>query len=257
MNNSAIVSVPHAHLPRFVRFPRLYRPAEDTWLLTDAVLGEIANSERALTVLELCAGTGYVSVAAARAGARVTALDVNPTAVTNTRFNAFLNRRQVRTVRADVRDLPPLPRFDLIVANPPYVPTDIDELSTGQALAYNGGMDGRALIDPVCRQAASLLAPGGSLLLVHSEVNDVDRTCDLLRRTGLVPSVLACRSIPFGPLMSARVALLERRGLITEGQRTERISVVRGVLPVAGCSVDQPEAGTTSDDLPADQEPSR
>lgn len=256
MNNSAIVSAAPAHLPRFVRFPRLYRPADDTWLLTDAVLGEIADSARALTALELCAGTGYVSVAAARAGAEVTAIDINARAVTNIRLNAFLNRCGVTAIHADVRDLPPLPRFDLVFANPPYVPTDADDLPTGQALAYNGGLDGRALIDPLCEQAAGLLTPGGSLLLVQSEVNDVDHTCELLRRTGLLPSVVTHRSIPFGPLMSARSALLENRSLIRKGQHTECISVIRGLLP-ASPGIDQSGTGAASDDLPADQESSR
>lgn len=258
MNNSTIVSRAPAHVPRFVRFPRLYRPADDTWLLTDAVLDEIANSERTLTVLELCAGTGYIAVSAARAGADVTALDINPRAVTNTRFNAFLNRGRVTAAVADVRDLPSLTRFDLIVANPPYVPSAAEDPQTGAALAYNGGADGRALIDPVCERAADLLTPGGSLLLVQSEVNDVDRTCDLLRRTGVVPSVVTQRSIPFGPLMSARSAILESRGLIGSGQCTERISVIRGLLPAESDSgVDQLGTGATSDDFPVDQESSR
>lgn len=259
MNNSPIVGTAPAHLPRFVRLPRLYKPDHDTSLLADAVLDEVSRTAPSPSMLELCAGTGYVSVAAARAGARVTALDVSTMAIANTRLNALLNRCDITTIRADLRESPALPRFDLVVANPPYVPALSDDLPThGMALAYDAGLDGRALIDPVCEQAPRLLLPGGSLLLVQSEVNGVDRTCDLLRRSGLIASVVTRRSIPLGPLMSERAAMLEERGLIERGQRTECISVIRGMLPAGpGPNPDPLGTGAASDDCPADQEPSR
>jgi release factor glutamine methyltransferase len=83
----------------------------------------------------------------------------------------------------------------------------------------------------LCAQAPALLVPGGTLLLVHSAVCGVGTTLDLLRGGGLRARVVARAREPFGPVMSARAAMLEARGLIEPGQRDEELVVVRGDRP--------------------------
>jgi release factor glutamine methyltransferase len=61
---------------------------------------------------------------------------------------------------------------------------------------------------------------------VHSAVCGTDLTLDALDRAGLVPEVLAKATVPFGPVMRARAALLESRGLVGPGQREEDLVVV-------------------------------
>lgn len=52
-----------------------------------------------------------------------------------------------------------------------------------------------------------------------------------MRDAGLRPEVVAAQRGPLGPLMTARVAALEARGMIAAGERTEDVVVIRGSHP--------------------------
>ena len=88
-------------------------------------------------------------------------------------------------------------------------------------------MDGRSVLDPLCRAAGLLLRPGGRLLIVQSELSGVDRSLRLLSAQGLRVSVVSRAWIPFGPVLSSRTAWLEAAGLIPPGRRTEELVVLR------------------------------
>lgn len=70
--------------------------------------------------LELGAGSGLISIAAAKAGAVVTASDINPVAIDYLRRNMQANSVSVNLAVSDLFDDLPLQVFDLIVINPPY-----------------------------------------------------------------------------------------------------------------------------------------
>lgn len=72
------------------------------------------------TFVEVGCGSGFLSIAAARIGARVTALDLNNTAVENTRTNAEANHVEITTITSDLFDNITPQFFDWIVINPPY-----------------------------------------------------------------------------------------------------------------------------------------
>ncbi|MFJ6383682.1 HemK2/MTQ2 family protein methyltransferase [Kitasatospora sp. NPDC092039] len=213
-----------------LRPPGVYPPQGDTALLAACVRREpLDGSSR---VLDLCTGTGAVALVAARAGARVTAVDLSARAVATAWFNSRLHHRRVRVRRGDL--LAPVAggSYDLITANPPYVPVRAGSGAAGRgaALAWDAGPDGRLVLDRICREAPGLLAPGGVLLVVQSAVADVRATLVLLRAAGLRAEVAAHRRQEFGPVMTARAALFEQRGLIRPGERAEELVVVRGVL---------------------------
>lgn len=71
------------------------------------------------SLLELGCGTGYVSVAAARAGAVVTASDLSSRAVRNTKLNATQNNVSIKVVHSDLF-ASITGTFDVIAINPPY-----------------------------------------------------------------------------------------------------------------------------------------
>jgi release factor glutamine methyltransferase len=120
-------------------------------------------------------------------------------------------------------------RFELILANPPYVPSRSDRLPrSGAARAWEGGGDGRALIDRLCAEAPAQLAPGGTLLLVQSSICGERATLDRLRAGGLRAERVAAAHGPLGPLMRERAPLLEARGLLASGQRDEQLLVLAG-----------------------------
>jgi release factor glutamine methyltransferase len=63
-------------------------------------------------------------------------------------------------------------------------------------------------------------------LLVQSAVCDEDITRKRFADAGLQAEVLTRRTVPFGPVMRARVTMLEARGLIEPGQRAEQLVVI-------------------------------
>jgi release factor glutamine methyltransferase len=212
---------------RFLKPPGVYAPQADTRLLTEALRQE--GTLRGARALDLGTGTGALAVEAARRGAaRVTAVDISARAVATARANALLRGVDVDVLKGDLTAPVRGRRFDLVVCNPPYVPSVTDRLTTrNPGLAWDGGRDGRALVDRVCRDTPSLLAPGGVLLLVHSALCGVEPTLKRLHRAGLRAAVTERRRIPFGPVLRARAQWLASRGLIRPGEQEEELVVIR------------------------------
>jgi release factor glutamine methyltransferase len=66
------------------------------------------------------------------------------------------------------------------------------------------------------------------VVLVHSAVCDTECTLAALQRAGLAARELARITVPFGPVMHSRSSLLEARGFVSRGQRSEELVVVEG-----------------------------
>lgn len=211
-----------------LRPPGVYPAQRDTWLLAEALKREqLAPGAR---VLDLGTGSGALAVLAAHAGARVTAVDISRQALAVTWLNARCRGLRLRVRHGDLVRPVMEERFDLVLSNPPYVPAALDRLPRrGMARCWDGGVDGRAVLDRVCNEGAKVLAPGGTLLLVHASLCGVATTVRHLAGEGLDVEVIDRCEHPFGPVLRARVALLESRGLIEPGQRTEELVVIRGV----------------------------
>ncbi len=146
------------------------------------------------TVLDLCCGSGALGLAVATRvpGVTLHASDVDPLAVR-------VARRNLRAVAGRVREgdlFGALPatlrgRFDLVLANVPYVPHDELRLMPREArdhepsAALDGGADGLALLRRAAADATAWLSPGGALV---SEVNpaQVAAAAAALRSGGLV-----------------------------------------------------------------------
>lgn len=219
--------------PASIRVPDgVYRPQEDSALLIEAILD--AGRAPGSRVADLCSGSGVVAMAAAAAGAAsVSAFEMSPRAVKCARANAAAARLDVRVHRGSWTRAIEFEPFDLVTCNPPYVPfvEDADDqpipVAAGPDTAWNAGHDGRRVLDPLCERTPEMLASGGTILIVHSEFADVDRTVMGLRAGGMQAEVVAERWIPFGPVLTARAHWLERVGLLEVGRREERLAVVR------------------------------
>jgi release factor glutamine methyltransferase len=217
--------------PRLVTLPGVFRPISDSRFLADLLREQtLPPNARAL---DLCTGSGILALTAALRGARdVTAVDVSLRAVLTVRLNARLNKVRVRALRGDLFAPVAGQRFDAITSNPPYVPSDDDALpATGPERAWEGGRDGRLILDRIVAGAAGHLRPGGFVLLTHSSVLGTERTLAGLEASGLEADVVARRRGPLGPLMTARVHALESSGLLAPGQRHEDVVIVRGRKP--------------------------
>ena len=215
---------------RVARLPGVFRPRSDTWLLAAVMRREPRLSGG--TVLDVCTGSGVLAITAALAGARsVTAVDVSRRAVLTARLNARLNGVRLEARRGHMLAAVPGRRFDIIAANPPYLPAEADALPrSGRARHTEAGKDGRRLLDELIGGARRSLSPGGVLLITHSSINDEGETLARMRAAGLDGAVVERRHGPLGPLLAARAPELEARGLLAPGQREEDIVVVAGAF---------------------------
>jgi release factor glutamine methyltransferase len=190
--------------------------------------------------LDLCTGSGVLAIAAAQAGCgRVVAVDVSHRAVMATRLNAALNRVRVRAVRGDLFAPVAGERFDLIVSNPPYIPSQHDELPRhGLARAWEAGHDGRAILDRICSEGHAHLNPGGVMLLVHSEVCGERATLEALGKRGLQAEVVFRHLGKLGPLMRERADWLYEQGLLRDPERqSEEMLVIKAERPAEPLSL--------------------
>ncbi|MGC9435447.1 MAG: HemK2/MTQ2 family protein methyltransferase [Methanomicrobiales archaeon] len=160
---------------------RVYPPREDTWLLLKTARNEVRADDR---VLEVGCGSGEVAAGLAPVD-RVVATDINPHALRLTRS------RGVAVVRTDLcAGL--LPVFDLVVFNPPYLPTGPDErIDDWLEYALDGGEDGREVISRFSRMVAGALAPGGRVLLLVSSLTGPDAVRTLMENAGLQTEIVA------------------------------------------------------------------
>lgn len=187
----------------------------------------------AARVLDLCTGSGVLAVSAARAGAaEVTAVDRSRRAVVAARVNARLNGVRVRGLRGDLFAAVAGERFDVIVSNPPYIPSADDELpERGARRAWDAGSDGRLVLDRMIDGARGHLRPGGALMLVHSSLCGIEPTLERLACAGMQAGVVARRRGPIGPIVRERAELLESRGILAPGERDEEVVIVRAEVP--------------------------
>lgn len=206
--------------------PGVYRAEGDTELLIE--MTREGGFARGRDVLDVGTGSGALALAAARSGAAsVTAVDLSLRSVVTTWLNSRLHGARVAVRRGDLFGPVAGRRFGLVMANPPYVPAESTRLPRhGMGRCWDAGPDGRVLIDRICAEVRHVLAPGGDVLLVHSAICGVDPTLSALERAGLVPRVVTTATVPFGPVMRSRAAMLESRGLIRPGQREEELVVV-------------------------------
>jgi release factor glutamine methyltransferase len=215
---------------KLVTLPGVFAPISDSWMLAEAIRGERLDAQS--RVLDVCTGSGLLALTAADCGAAATAIDVSRRALLTVQLNAFRAGLHVRTLRG--RTFGPVAgeRFDLIVSNPPYVPSFRPGVPAfGARRAWEAGYDGRIVLDAICDGAAAHLRPGGALLVVHSSLIGIERTIERLRRTGLVDVEVTARVRgPLGPLMRAQ----QKAGTIAADIEEEDVAIIRACAPPAG-----------------------
>lgn len=150
-------------------------------------------SGAAARVLDVGTGSGALAIALAheRPEAAVTAIDISPAALAVASANARDNgvAERIAFIVGDLGELPAGP-FDLIVANPPYIPSrDLAALMPEvrdfePRLALDGGADGLDAYRAMARQSGSILVEGG-WMLVEVGIDQAADIRELFVRAGL------------------------------------------------------------------------
>ena len=164
----------------------VYIPSDDTFLLAENL--EIKEGQ---SVLEIGTGSGLVSMYASLLTDDVTATDINYNALELAEKNFRLNN--INTIRLEFGDLfEPVKdkKFDVILFNTPYLPTDSDDIINDDLnYAFDGGLDGRKVIDRFINQVSNHLNEKGIVQIIQSSLSDNDRTLDMFDRNGFVAEI--------------------------------------------------------------------
>lgn len=172
-------------------YEKVYEPAEDTFLLLDALEDDLMylNSIQPGICLEIGSGSGLIITALSKQFPKALCLstDINPWACNTTKRTALRNKTCVEPIRTNLLDNIKNNLIDVLLFNPPYVVTTDGELNhqeksfeserTDNNLIYSwaGGVDGRRVIDALIDKLESILSPQGVLyLLVLKENNPKD-----------------------------------------------------------------------------------
>ncbi len=178
-------------------------PRQDTETVITLVLDQVGDRAAERRVLDLCTGSGILAVTLARElpAAQVIATDLSApaaaVAVKNAARNGVAERVDVRT--GDLFE-PVVDRvFDLIVSNPPYIPTAViatldREVQREPKLALDGGADGLVLLGRIIAALPARLAPGGLVALEHGFDQDAAVRA-LLDATGAFTSAATVRDL--------------------------------------------------------------
>ena len=152
------------------RCPRVFPPGKLT--KTSFLLAQTMILKENFEVLDVGCGTGFLSLVAARKAKRVVAVDVNPEALKCTLRNVKANglEGKVEVRRGSLFEaLKPEEKFDLIVANLPYLP------GQPRSLLEAGWLDDGSLMVKLLREAGGRLKPGGFLQTVYSSLGSLTR----------------------------------------------------------------------------------
>lgn len=151
-------------------------PRVDTEVVAEAAIRLAEDFPDGARVLDLCCGSGCIGIAIAAnvPGIQMVLSDMSENALKVSRLNAALNKLtpRIRCVKADAmsRPEPFFGSFDLIVCNPPYIPTgDISGLDLSvrefePISALDGGADGLDFYRTITLDWKSILKDGGWLV---------------------------------------------------------------------------------------------
>lgn len=120
-------------------------------------------------VLEIGCGSGLLSLVAAKAGAEVTAVDINPSAIACSRANAQNNHLRVEVVHSDIFQNLAKERFDIIIVNPPFFEGEAKENSS---YAWYCGTD-YSFFQTFFRDLKTYIEPQARVWMILSEVCDL------------------------------------------------------------------------------------
>jgi release factor glutamine methyltransferase len=164
----------------------VYVPSDDTFLLAENL-----NISYGDNVLEIGTGTGLVAMYASKLTNKVTATDINYNALELAEKNITNNNiKNIELLFGDLFEPVKNRKFDLIIFNTPYLPTSEEEtLDNALNFAFDGGPDGRKVIDVFLNQVKNYLNPKGKVQLIQSSLSNIEKTIKKLNQNGFIAEI--------------------------------------------------------------------
>ncbi|GAA2069327.1 N5-glutamine methyltransferase family protein [Williamsia deligens] len=191
--------------------PGVFTPRPETELILAWAAGRRSTMRARPRVVDLCSGSGALAIGVA------TVTDATVVAVERDDDAARWLRRNVEASPATVRDRIEVVRgdattldwvtdetadIDLVVANPPYVPTSTpvptEVADFDPAVAVFAGPDGMSVIDPMVAVIAALLRPDGLCAVEHDD-STADRVIAAFAATGAFDDIRGHRDLADRP----------------------------------------------------------
>lgn len=200
-------------------FDHVYEPAEDTFLLCDALHQQRQElmELQPLMCVEIGCGSGCVITYLGQllqsldhTSFALLATDINPHALRCTSKTARVNKVPLEAVRSSLLsglDARLSGCVDVLLFNPPYVPTPDDEVSgCGIEASWAGGEDGRRVIDQVLPMIKGLLSPRGCLYMILVKENKPSEIAKFCEENGLASEIVIMRRAKNEGLMVMKVS---------------------------------------------------
>ena len=182
-----------------------YAPAEDSWLLVQTVQ-DYAQNIRGKKCLDMGCGSGIQTAAMLLHQAKeVVCADINPHALPATQkmVEKYFPNTDVKYVESDlfarINE-----QFDIIVFNPPYVPSD--EIKWVET---DGGESGRAVIDRFLDQFPPYLKKNGECYLLQSSLNGIQTTTRKIEKMGMKAKITAKQKLAFEELIVLKIQFIQ------------------------------------------------
>lgn len=206
--------------------PGVFVPRPETELLLEWAVRACASVGGSPHVVDLCSGSGALALGvAALTDATVVAVEKDDDALTWLRRNvsAAPEPGRIDVRRGDATTLDWRRETDgaadVVVSNPPYVPTTADVPAEvahhDPAIAVFGGRDGMSVITPMAAVIAAILVPGGRCAIEHDDTT-ADRVIAALEMTGVFDEI------------ASRTDLAGRPRFVTARRRPSPVSTVGG-----------------------------
>ena len=166
----------------------VYIPAEDSYLLADNL--EIKPGQ---SVLEIGTGSGIVAMYASRLTDRITVTDINFDACMLAEKNFKANGiENIEILFGNLFEVVKDRKFDVILFNTPYLPTENDEvLEDTINYAFDGGLNGRKVIDLFLDEVGNHLNDGGIVQMIQSSLSGNEETLEKFDKLGFIAEIAA------------------------------------------------------------------
>ena len=166
----------------------VYVPAEDSYLLAENL--EIKEGQ---SVLEIGTGSGIVAMYASRLTDKITVSDINFDACELARKNFETNNiENIEILFGNMFEPVEKRKFDVILFNTPYLPTEDDEVIDDTInYAFDGGLNGRKVIDLFLNEVGNHLNDGGIVQMIQSSLSGNEETLEKLDNLGFIAEIKA------------------------------------------------------------------